>query len=84
MSMPLEETYVSVDPDQDTASDNSKHAHCTYCQPNKAGPVYALCGEIKILKRPVTLPDQGVPANACQTCVELYYQNCVRCGAGPW
>jgi hypothetical protein len=83
MTMPLEETYVSIDADLDTADDKSRHAHCTFCQGRKPGPVVALCGEIKITTGAVE-PGGAVPADACGTCVDLFYMPCVLCGMGPY
>jgi len=82
MTMPIEETYVVVDADLDTADDNSSHAHCTFCQPTP-GPVVALCGELKVWsgKRD---PGGAIPVDACPTCSDLFYAPCALCGSDPF
>ena len=66
MSQPIEETYVVVDADLDTADDEFEHDYCTGCFPHP-GPAIALCGTWIVGQGKVTAP---IPEHPCQTCLD--------------
>ena len=66
MTMPLEETWVSVDADLDTADDDKTHLNHACVT---SGPAIAWCGELKICRGRVVL-QSGRP-DVCRACDEI-------------
>ena len=67
--------------DLDLLDDDGRHARCTYCQPDVhlLEPFIALCG-VRAVHRSVPVDSFYPPANACESCKELWDQPCARCG----
>ncbi len=86
MTMPLEERFVTVDPDQDTADDERNHyTHACFTDLANWGsqrPVVAWCGEWFITQGQIWKPWESIPG-LCQECEQALYSGkpCPRgCG----
>jgi len=80
MTMPVNETYVVVDADLDTADDDKDHSFHRACQGGEDGPKVAWCGAWQVFTTP---PRVGPPPNACQECLPRWFtqSGCAACGA---